>query len=198
MIIFLCLATVTVFIIFILIKISESKFPSDDVTKETLRIPNKKDVPSNRSLAKEILKFILICSVFWSIGIAMIAGSFMLKAKEERYINNGKPVNAVISDIVDHEVSDSDGNYEDVRDVYLHYTVNETEYDNVLKDAGLYGIAVGEKLKIYCSENDPTDFICPKQIKNKLSFTFPAGVILTVLPFGLYLAGKITSKKSNR
>lgn len=184
MIVFLYLAIAAVLVI-ILIKGRGRDIPSADVPK------------NNKSLAKGILDFILISSVIWGIGVAMIAGSFMLKAKEERYINNGKPVDAVISDIVDYEVSDSDGNHNDVRDVYLHYTVGETEYDNVIKHADLYGIAVGETLKIYCSDNDPTDFICLENIESKLSFTLPMGIILTVLPFGLYFAGKITQKNKD-
>ena len=181
MIVFLCLA-ITAVLVIILIKGRKRDIPSDDIPK------------NNRPPAKGILNFILVSSVFWIIGIPMIAGSFLLKAKEEWYVTNGKPVDAVISDIVDYEIGDSDGNYYDARDVYLHYTVNEAEYDNVLENAGLYGIAVGETLEIYCRANDPADFICLENIEAKISFTFPVGIILTVLPFGVCLAGKITQK----
>ena len=190
MITFILMSAGIVLIFFIVGKISQKDISSAD-------IPNCNE-QNKRSCIKNIIGFCMANSVFLIIGILMLVGSFLLKTKEERYINDGKPATAVIVDIRDYEVLDNDGYYDDVRDVYLNYTVDEIEYENVIKNADLHGIAVGETLEIYYSADDPTDFICSENIRNRLDFTVPAGIVLIALPFVMHLLGSLMQKRSSK
>lgn len=143
----------------------------------------------------DIRSFLIFSSIFWGIGLVMVIGG-CIKLREYNLVKKTYlSTNALITDVREYEVRDSEGNVEDKRDVSLTYTVDDQEYHTVIKKANIFQ-SVGYEIPIYYAPDNPENIVSPDHVEFKLSFIIPMGIILCIIPFVLEISGRIMLRKN--
>lgn len=125
--------------------------------------------------------FIPLGIILIIFGIAM----FVINNKNSNYIETEAIVTK--TELIEEEHSDANGDHVDATyNVYIKYTVNDNEYNELLGE--LSGYKEGEKIKIYY---DPSD---PSKITQTKSLIFP---IIFVIGGVVSLVGGVLSGVSS-
>ena len=116
---------------------------------------------------------------------------FIINSNNRDYIK----VDAIVSktELVEDEHTDSDGNkVEATYKIYVKYTVEEKEYDELLGEVS--GYKEGDKIVVYYNPNDPT------QITQTKSLILPIVLIVTGISIliGGIISGINAIKKYNK
>lgn len=112
--------------------------------------------------------FIIFYGIFGLVGIVLILSGIIVFKKNTEFKENAEEIVGEITRIEKSYDSDGDAHH----DVYVTYTYNGNEYDDVLIDFYSSGMFEGKEIALLC---DPRS---PKRVHSKTSINTVGGVVL--------------------
>jgi len=112
------------------------------------------------------------------IGIVFIVmGCISLKQ-----VKNFPTIEAVVTDVTRESTMDADGTYSTTTTVYVTYTIDGQEYEEILQNAG-NDYTKGDEITVLYNPEDPT--YVSGATKGSSTIGIIAGCVITVLGLGL-------------